>query len=96
MAELGLAIDLSACRTSPRSKPLRSELPPCSTPRGRPDLAFELSEFFPDSPRALKQREDAPPSTFGQLADLWLDAQGELAGAARAAAEHGTATTPSL
>jgi integrase len=45
---------------------------------------FRLADFFPDSARAYEQAEQAPPKTFGPLADLWFDAQGELAGATKA------------
>lgn len=45
---------------------------------------FQLADFFPDSPRAKEATPDPRPTTFGPLADLWLDAQGELAHATRA------------
>jgi len=40
---------------------------------------FELGEFFPDSKLLLP----AEVSTFGKLADLWLQSKGRLAGATR-------------
>ena len=45
---------------------------------------FQLAAFFPDSPRAKEATAEPRPTTFGPLADLWLDAQGELAHATRA------------
>lgn len=45
---------------------------------------FQLADFFPDSPRAKEATADPRPTMFGPLADLWLDAQGELAHATRA------------
>ena len=45
---------------------------------------FQLADFFPDSPRAKEATAEPRPTTFGPLADLWLDAQGELAAATRA------------
>jgi integrase len=42
---------------------------------------FDLCEFFPDSPRA--QKDHQAPATFGRLAAMWLDAQGELGAATR-------------
>lgn len=40
---------------------------------------FDYAEFFPDSPR-VKAR---PQTTFGPLADLWLQSKGQLADATR-------------
>ena len=43
---------------------------------------FRYADFFPESPRA--QSDDAArPSTFGHLADLWIQAQGQLEDATR-------------
>lgn len=42
---------------------------------------FNFTEFFPDSPRARAKEQEA--STFGKLADLWLESQGRLAEATR-------------
>ena len=36
---------------------------------------FQLADFFPDSPRAEEATPDPRPTTFGPLADLWLDAR---------------------
>ncbi|WP_396957681.1 Arm DNA-binding domain-containing protein [Nitrosomonas sp.] len=49
--------------------------------------AFEFAEFFPDSPRTKLEAER--PDTFGDMANLWLEAQGRLAKATRD--QYGTA-----
>lgn len=48
---------------------------------------FNYAEHFPDSPRA--KTDDAAPVAFGELADLWLDAQGAVAPATKA--QYGSA-----
>lgn len=40
---------------------------------------FDYAEFFPDSPRAKAR----PQTTFGPLADLWLQSKGQLADATK-------------
>lgn len=49
--------------------------------------AFQFAEFFPDSPRTKIEAEK--PDTFGDMANLWLEAQGRLAKATRD--QYGTA-----
>jgi integrase len=48
---------------------------------------FSYADFFPDSPRAKDKGDN--PTTFGPLADLWLESQGRLADASQD--QYGTA-----
>lgn len=50
--------------------------------------AFTWEKFFPESKRAL-QEKDVGETSFGKLADTWLDAQGNLSAATKD--QYGTA-----